>query len=356
MSKLFMQVPINFPAPSCHVGGAVLDLVYGKYRHVDIKILVRDEEKGKILAGKYPRVTSIIGDLTSLDLLTREAGGADIVINAGPEYKYDIAISAVLAGLANHSPKAYYIHTSGAAKIWDSPDGSQTGSKMWDDVADIQELNSSPSTAIHATSDNLVSAASTNTNVAILSPTIIYGLSPSPLHPTPLTLPIALRSITKTNSGFTISSGTNIQGHIHVLDVARIYLLLIDDALQNPASSDPSKWGPVAYYFATSEDLSSREYMTCLVSHLSTHPSNLIRVTGIKELQFSEAIEVIGKSNATFFGVNMRARSTRAKEVLGWSPREKRVGEVLGEVLDFYFRAKGETVGEEVLETNFQKK
>lgn len=59
----------------------MLDLVYPKYPDVHIKALVRDEKKGKILVGKYPQVTFVVGDLTSLDLLTREAKEADVVIS-----------------------------------------------------------------------------------------------------------------------------------------------------------------------------------------------------------------------------------------------------------------------------------
>ncbi|KAB8293336.1 hypothetical protein EYC80_007660 [Monilinia laxa] len=348
MSKIFII------GATGHIGGAVLDLVYRKYPEIGIKILVRDDKKGKILVAKYPRVIFVLGDFTILEILTKEARAADIVINAGPDYKHDIVISAILAGLANRSPKAYYIHTSGAAKVWDSPDGSQSGTKVWDDLVEIQKLNSFPSTAIHATSDSLVFAAAKDTNVAIVSPTIVYGLSPSPLHPTPFTLPSALDSIARLNSGFTISSGANIQGYIHVLDIAKIYLSLINDALQESASN-PKKWGPESYYFAVSDELSFKEYMTCFISHISKHPYSLIQKTRIKELPLSEAIEVVGRSNTTFFGVNMRVKSTRAKEVLGWVPREKMVREGLGEVLSAYFREKREGGGA-VLDVYFQEK
>lgn len=95
--------------------------------------------------------------------------------------------------------------------------------------------------------------------------------------------------------------------------------------------------------------------MSCLVSHISQHPYNLIQETRIKELLVSEAVEAIGKSNMTFFGVNMRVKSTRAKEILGWAPSEKKVREGLGEVLSVYLRAKREG-GCKVLDIYFHEK
>ncbi|KAJ8063913.1 hypothetical protein OCU04_007763 [Sclerotinia nivalis] len=291
-----------------HIGGAILDLF-------------------------------VIGDLTSLDILTREASEADIVINAGPDIKQEVAISAIFAGLAHRSPKTHYIHTSGAALIWDSPDGSQAGTKIWDDLADIKQLKSFPSTKIHVTSDALVFAASPNTHVAIVSPTILYGLSPSTLHPTPISLPTVLDAISELNTGFTISTGANIQAYIHVLDNAQIYLLLVDDALQNP-SGDPQKWGPESYYFAASEELSFKEYMTILVSRVSSPPYNFIQHANIKQLAIPQVVEVAGTLSSHLFGVNMRVRCTRARDVLGWAPKEKKVGEALDEVLNVYSKGK----------------
>ncbi|ESZ91498.1 hypothetical protein SBOR_8127 [Sclerotinia borealis F-4128] len=333
MSKIFLI------GATGHIGGAVLDLVYPKYPNAEIKALVRDEKKGEVLVGKYPRVKVVIGDFKTLDILTREAKEADLVINAGPDHEEDIAITAILAGLANHSPKTYYIHTSGAALVWDSPDGTQPGTKIWDDVIDIQGLKSFPSTTVHATTDALVFAAAPDTNVAIISPTVVYGLSPSSIHPTPITLPPLIDVLTKLNSGFTLNTGVNVQGYIHVLDLAQIYLLLIDDALKNPSSADPKKWGPESYYFGASEDLSFKEYMTYLVSHLSAAPYNLIQ-DSIKQLALPDAIEVVGLLSAYYFGTYVRVASTRAKDVLGWVAKEKLVGEGLGEVLAIYFKGK----------------
>lgn len=76
---------------------------------------------------------------------------------------------------------------------------------------------------------------SPNTHLAIVSPTILYALSLTAWYPIPISLSLVLGTISKLNPGFTISTGANIQAFIQVLNIAQIYLLLINNALQNPS-------------------------------------------------------------------------------------------------------------------------
>jgi len=97
-------------------------------------------------------------------------------------------------------------------------------------------------------------AASPSVNVAIISPTAIYGLSPSTEHPAPLTLPEVLNTISKVPGGFVVSAGENLQSYVHVLDLARLYLLLVSyaiDAKESEAGLD--LWGPKAYFLKRKE-------------------------------------------------------------------------------------------------------
>ncbi|KAF7928777.1 uncharacterized protein EAE97_009619 [Botrytis byssoidea] len=307
-----------------HIGGAVLDLVYPKYPDVHIKALVRDEKKGKILVGKYPRVTFVVGDLTSLDLLTGEAKEADVVINTGPDVKQDVAISAILEGSANHSSKAYYIHTVGSSLIWDSPgSSSQNEQKIFDDVLDIQALKSFPPAALHATSN-------------------------APSSPPPsstASLPPLLSAITTTQSGFTISPTTNLQSHIHVLDLAQIYLSPLLRAQRRISRS--SKMGPGSLLFRCI----GRSFFRRI--HVSKPPYKLVHDTQIKTLSFSEAVKVVGTLTAYLFGINMQVRCTRAKEVLGWVPWAKKVEEGLDEVLEVYYRERDDGAGMQELDDTY---
>jgi hypothetical protein len=136
---------------------------------------VRDEAKGKKLTEEISGLRTVIGDLGSLDILEKEARESDIVIcrssfsleganismiililkwqnsDTAPDVGNSAAIEALLKGLEDpkRQKKGHYIHTSGAMLIVGGPDGSKPGSKIWDDVVDIDTITSMPDTAFH---------------------------------------------------------------------------------------------------------------------------------------------------------------------------------------------------------------
>ncbi|TVY84156.1 hypothetical protein LSUE1_G001655 [Lachnellula suecica] len=373
-----------------HIGGAVLDLIVSTYSNaVDIKVLVRDRQKSDQLTSEYQYITSTIGNLDDLDLLESESRDADIVIStfpllvlsdtsrsvhskeqldAGPDVTHGSGIRSILKGLSGRKEKGFYIHTSGAALIFDKSDGSKAGTTvclseglrtywLWragDDVADIKTLVSMPEGSVHMAEDKAVFAGSPDVNVAIISPTIVYGLSPSPIHPFPLTLPEILKSVRGLSSGFSISSGKNLQAYVHVMDLARLYLILLSHALGQPhASIEPQPeleiWGPEAYYFGEQEELSFGEFMGLLIPVLKKHGE--VRSDDIREVDFNAVAEAMGVTDgppvpdsralqfAIMFGTNMRVRSSRAR-ALGWKPQESGVAGTLDEFLGKYLESE----------------
>ena len=76
--------------------------------------------------------------------------------DAGPDVTHNAGIRAILKGMSGRSKRGYYIHTSGAALIWDQPDGSKPGTKVWDDVADIKTLTSMPEGTYHMAEDTVL--------------------------------------------------------------------------------------------------------------------------------------------------------------------------------------------------------
>lgn len=135
------------------------------------EVLVRSEEKAKRLRAKYPRVQTLIGDLKDYAKLQAGAEKSDIVINAAPDITHDKGIGAILRGLTSSSRdhKGYYIHTSGASCIYEDPEPGQEP-RVWDDIADIDELLALSPGKTHIVTDNAVRAASSEVNVAIVSP------------------------------------------------------------------------------------------------------------------------------------------------------------------------------------------
>lgn len=240
-------------------------------KDLQINVLVRSEEKAARLREKYPSVQTLVGDMKDYDKVEAASRESDLVINTSPDITHDDGIKAILRGLEarKSETKPYYIHTSGASLIWDEPTGTDDA-RLWDDVADIAELSSLNERYTHAITDKIVrEAAITDVNISIVSPGFVGGLSPSIEHPTPITTPAILTTARAFNSGFQIAPGLNQSAWIHVMDLADIFLMLVDDALaagqSKAAAAAPwPLWGPEAYYFGVAENIQFRDFMKAL--------------------------------------------------------------------------------------------
>ena len=348
-----------------------MSLLQREHPDVPVRALVRSEDKAARLTARYPRVETVIGDLASLALLEGEARGADIVINCAPDITHDDGIKAALGGLRapgrERPSKGFYIHTSGAATFYDEPRGVRSD-RVWDDVADIDEILSTDPSKTHMATDSLVRSAHPAVNVAIVSPPGIGGISPSAEHPVPLVTGTLLATVKAFGSGFQIGRGENESGWVHVLDLARACMILVDDALRTraakPSGEDadaaPALWGPRAYYFVASEDVSFHNLQAAIVPVLHKH--KIIQTEEIRSVSHAEAARtcLAGGTDydpdappppadswvthlATWFGVNMRIRPTRML-ALGWRPREKSILEYWEEAFEVYLRRQEEYI------------
>ncbi|KAF2998759.1 hypothetical protein E8E14_004764 [Neopestalotiopsis sp. 37M] len=340
------MVNVFFVGGTGHIGGAVLEQLLHKYADAKVKALVRDEAKGARLAAKYPAVETVVGTTTDLELLTRESKEADIVVNTSPDITHDAGIQAILDGLKARgnggASKPYYIHTSGASLIWDEPTGSKDA-RTWDDVADVQDIIGFKGEAYtHAVTDKIVRDAASDVNVALVSPGFVGGMSPSIEHPTPITTPAIFLTARAFKSGWQIDQGENLHAWVDVSDLAKIYLILVDKAATalSSGSTTPSSgsepfdiWGPEAYYFGVSENISFADFMQKLAPVLKEQ--GVIESADIKSVSVTEAARASLQGSdydpdapppavdswamhiAIMYGINMRLKASRVKQ-LGW--------------------------------------
>lgn len=315
---------------------------------------MRDELKAARLVKKYPRIETVIGDAGSLEILEQSSQVADIVINTSPDITHDTGILTILNGLKRHTgSKPYYIHTSGASLIWDEPTGSKDA-RTWDDISDIKEIAAFKGEAhTHAVTDKIVRDAASDVNVAIISPGFVGGLSPSIEHPTPITTPALFLTARAFKSGFQIAQGENKHAWIHVYDLAKMFIVLVDNAIMNLLGNTPATvpfevWGPEAYYFGTSEDVSFGKFITDLAPVLKEN--GVITSTDIKSVSVTEAARasVAGSDYdpdvpppapdswaihiAIMYGINMRLRASRIQK-LGWKAEKGSIAESFTEVV-----------------------
>lgn len=342
------------------MGGAVLHKLLEQHTEdsLQVKVLVRDEDKRKRLVAKYPRVETIIGHMGEYEKIEAAARDADIVINTAPDISHDLGIKAILTGLKGHSQKGYYVHTSGASLIWDEPEGLKDA-RLWDDIADIGDLSNLKEKHTHAVTDKIVREAASDVNVAIVSPGFVGGLSPSIEHPTPITTPAILTTARAFGSGFQIAQGENASAWIHVNDLANMFLILVDDAMATLAGTPIKRaeelpiWGPEAYYFGVEENIVFSEFMKALTPVLVEH--GVVKSSEIRSVNVTEAarISLAGPDGeydplappppadswamhiSVMYGINMRIRGSRM-EKLGWKAEKGALARSLVEVVPRY--------------------
>lgn len=268
--------------------------------------------------------------------------------DCGPDVPFKEGITALLRGLESRGETGFYIQTSGAALIWEAPDGDAEGT-IWDDVRDIGRIRGFSDSKTHAATDRVVLEANSNfVNTAIVSPPLIVGLSPSPLHRTPLTFPDTIAVVKALKAGFIVGKGANRVCYAEVDHLAQLFILLVQDALNklgvaaasvktNPQSGSElvPTWGPEAYYFLSTAEMAFEEFMT---KHLvpaieKAAPDMLTSPTTTKAVSVDEILEIVkarlggsleaavwSRHIAEGMATAMRIRGSRAEKVFGFNP------------------------------------
>ncbi|KAK8123859.1 hypothetical protein PG999_003777 [Apiospora kogelbergensis] len=357
-----------------HIGGAVLDLLVRSHPDLEVLVLVRDQLKTDKVKSKYPQVQCVVGDFTSLDLIEATCRATDIVINAGPDITHDKAFEAALRGLqegreGGDKKKPYFIHTSGAYLICDlRQPGGVKEDKVWDDIEDNEQLVSMPDKAVHRATDKIVLSASPQVNVAIVSPGGVTGISPSVAHPLPITTPALFQCVRVFDSTFVIGQGENAVAMIHVHDLARMYMVLVNDALATLTGSknsaiSPSEppfplWGERAYYFGSAVDsLYRRDWMEGLAPLLVKH--GVVSSSEVKSVSTAEVARRVlfgddydpdappppldswATHIANGFGANIRARASKMRK-LGWEPEYVSFADGMDKIITSYLELEKE--------------
>ncbi|KAM7221235.1 hypothetical protein V8F06_003410 [Rhypophila decipiens] len=337
-----------------NIGGAVLDSLLKDYPGVTVIAQVRSEEDSTILKNQYAQYNKtlqiVVAASIDSEALKKAAESAAVILNCGPDVAQENNINNLLSTLASSitdQPK-FYVGTTGAASIWDEPVGSPEA-RTWDDVSDIDDLLAFPESVLHIEHDRVVQRANDLhplLHTALVSPTTVVGVSPSLKHPTPMVFPDWLHVVKTLGAGVTVNGGKNKTNFVHVKTVAKLYVLLAADGLARTlsketiadASSKPETWGPKAYYFAGSLELSFHDFMAefllpALKEYGAAAPSyfdsNTNTTPKFQDLPDVDKIAaIIGPRYASFpggdiytqviagaFAINMRAKGSRAEQV-----------------------------------------
>jgi nucleoside-diphosphate-sugar epimerase len=277
---------------SGYIGGSVAQkLIKTGLR---VRGLVRTNENADALSKLG--VEPVVGDLNDADLLIREAKQADGVINAASA-DHSESVQALIKGLEGSSKP--FIHTSGSSIVGDDVRGSQRTESIFDEYTPlvVQKLKQ-PRRDI----DLMVLAAAANdVRSIVICPSLVYGVGRG-LNPKSIQIPFLTENAQKQGVVQIVGAGLNTWSNIHIDDLVDLYDLALSKA---PAGS---------FYFAENGESSFDQIGNAIATRLG--------FSTVETLNPDVAAQLWGVPRAYYsFGSNSRVRSVRARQELGWMPR-----------------------------------
>lgn len=267
---------------------------------VRVRGLVRGQAKADSLSNMG--IDPVMGDLEDEDLLMREAGKADAVINTASA-DHLASVRALIKGLAGTSK--CLIHTSGSSIVGDDARGEYCSEACFDENTPlvVQALKQ-PRRDIDLM---VLGAADIGIRSVVVCPSLIYGLGKG-LNKNSVQIPFLATNARQHGAVQVVGHGRNVWSNVHVDDVAALYGLALAKA---PAGS---------FYFAENGEASFMAIGTALSKRLG--------LPGVQALDPELAAQRWGVPRAFYsLGSNSRVRSVRAKKELGWTPEHTSVVE-----------------------------
>jgi nucleoside-diphosphate-sugar epimerase len=276
---------------SGYIGGSVAQkLIKTGLR---VRGLVRTQENADALSKLG--VEPVVGDLNDADLLIREAKQADGVINAASA-DHSESVQALIKGLEGSSKP--FIHTSGSSIVGDDARGSQRTELIFDEYTPlvVQKLKQ-PRRNI----DLMVLGAADIVRTIVICPSLVYGVGRG-LNPKSIQIPFLTENAQKQGVVQIVGAGLNVWSNIHIDDLVDLYVLALSKA---PAG---------AFYFAENGENS--------FEHIGSAIATRLGFSNVEALNPDIAAQLWGVPRAYYsFGSNSRVRSVRARQELGWIPK-----------------------------------
>jgi len=268
----------------------------------DVVGLVRDHDKAASVEGLG--IEPVVGSLDDATLLTRQARGADAVVNAADSDHRGV-VEALVEAMA-HSGKTL-IHTSGSSIVGDDARG-EFSQRVYHE-GDLPEP--APEKAARVAIDRLVVEASwRGVRSAVVCNTLIFGEGLG-LNPDSIQIPALIRQARKSGVVRHVGRGLNVWSTVHVDDVADLYMLALDRA------------SPGAFFFAENGEASFKDMTDAIAQSLG--------VAGPEAWPVEDAIKEWGYERAVFaLASNSRVRGRKARQDLGWTPRHNSVLDWIG--------------------------
>ncbi|KAI1827908.1 nucleoside-diphosphate-sugar epimerase [Xylaria intraflava] len=313
-----MVTKIFLTGATGYIGGEALYSVLRAHPDFEFTLLVRNEEKAKLVSAQYPTVKFVYGNLDDSAVIEKAAAAADIVIHTADSSDNVPSARAIAKGLAEGhtaSKPGYWIHVCGTGMLqWYDWDNNRYGQaplpeQKYHDIDTVDRIISIPHHAYHRDCDEIVLAANEASGVRtlIVSPPTIYGPGRGPVNQRS----IQVYNMTKftLENGFApimAGGGSPEWDNVHIHDLGTFFVLAVDAALDPVKQNNPEIFGPRAYFFLENGTHTWREVAEWVAEEAK------------KQGYLPEAKTQEGDFKS--YGANSKGVAVRAKKYLGWEP------------------------------------
>ena len=203
--------------------------------------------------------------------------------------------------------------------------------RVWSDVDDCGEIFDFPRSKKHRAMDRkIIDAATELVRPLIVTPPDIYGESLGGGTHRTILIPEYAKAVKRAGKAFYCGKGENIKSVVHITDVASLFLLLVQQGLDDGGKAD---WGgKEAFYFATSGEVRWKDVATA-VAGLGRQKGFLesdAEPTSLQQEEMMALYPARPMGPLTLWAANQRAKSDRARR-LGWKPKGPSLWECLQE-------------------------
>jgi nucleoside-diphosphate-sugar epimerase len=249
-------------------------------------------------------------------------------------------------GARDAGSTGFLIHTSGTGVLlYEDDTECKLGvarSNYFDDWDGIQKVTVDiPDSALHRNVDKIVLSLGIEyagkIKTAIVCPPTIYGVGRGPDNIRSIQLDLLTRYILKRKKAAHVGEGANIWSEVHVRDLSVLFLLLLEDAAKG---GEKASWGPEGYYFAENGEYTYSQVSAEIASQ--GYKLGLLESAEVDNLHPEEARKTMWSAAAGtsyqmayLVGMNSRSRAIRARRLLGWECKEKRVIESIPDLVKY---------------------
>jgi nucleoside-diphosphate-sugar epimerase len=332
MSSAPTPIEVLLTGATGYIGGTVLHLLLARqdqsHPRFHFTALVRSKDSAAKLAtlsNGHHRVTPLLGSLDDWGLLADAAGKSDLALHFA-DSDHMPAVDAITTGLIRRRKdgsgrkRAILIHTSGCGEIMTSRDKGELGQQAVLSDLDMDAIHSIPITQIHRDVDSLIferlggSGDDAAYDSIIVAPPPVWGRGLGLFNRSSIQIPSIIRGFVAHRQAFSAGRGLNQWDHVHVEDLARLYVLLVDQALAGTA--DTGREG--GWYFAENGHFTEIEIID-RVAELLYKRGAIASPQVIPFKDDAQAQNVLGLF-WSIFGNTSKSRADRSRR-LGWVPK-----------------------------------